>query len=500
MKKMIRWLLALGMAGALLGATAAMAAGETVISVQLDGAPLTFTDAVPQVRDQRTFLPLRAVFEAMGAEVSSEGSVITATRNGKTLAMTLNETAATLTQNGETTPITMDVAPYVDNTTWRTYVPVRFAAQAFGCAVGWDQANSTAIIVDTDKVVDAALEGKSFTFLEKLMAYSEKYNKGIWDVEAGFDASMTMMSLPMVMSGSMKGTVQDSGKMSMDMNMKMDMTEFVAGINLLARMSEGQGVEFTAEEQAMLDSLKEKGIDLSMRGDLGKGNLCLNMRGDLLAQAGMDNDTWYTMDMAAILEQMGMDWTQLLEASQNIDYVTLAKGALSTLPLNDSTTAYPQVKDTVEKIVKALSDEGFVKEGDEYTALLEMEEQGVAFTVVLTLSMKNDAVTAYLMGFHMEAQEEGMTVSMDMTASVDDQDRLTAEINMDMASLLTMSMTMDGKYAPGSTAPATQPPEGAPVVDLMELMAAEMGAEEAALGIIGGADGPTAVLVSGEAN
>ena len=34
----------------------------------------------------------------------------------------------------------------------------------------------------------------------------------------------------------------------------------------------------------------------------------------------------------------------------------------------------------------------------------------------------------------------------------------------------------------------------------MELMAAEMGAEEAALGIIGGADGPTAVLVSGEAN
>ena len=170
MKKMIRWLLALGMAGALLGATAAMAAGETVISVQLDGAPLTFTDAVPQVRDQRTFLPLRAVFEAMGAEVSSEGSVITATRNGKTLAMTLNETAATLTQNGETTPITMDVAPYVDNTTWRTYVPVRFAAQAFGCAVGWDQANSTAIIVDTDKVVDAALEGKSFTFLEKLMA------------------------------------------------------------------------------------------------------------------------------------------------------------------------------------------------------------------------------------------------------------------------------------------------------------------------------------------
>ena len=34
MKKTIRWLLALGMAGALLGATAALAAGETAITVQ----------------------------------------------------------------------------------------------------------------------------------------------------------------------------------------------------------------------------------------------------------------------------------------------------------------------------------------------------------------------------------------------------------------------------------------------------------------------------------
>ena len=45
----------------------ALAAEEPAIQVQLDGQNLTFTDAVPQVKDQRTFLPFRAVFEAMGA-------------------------------------------------------------------------------------------------------------------------------------------------------------------------------------------------------------------------------------------------------------------------------------------------------------------------------------------------------------------------------------------------------------------------------------------------
>ena len=38
-------------------------AAEQTIAVQLDGQNLTFTDAVPQVKDQRTFLPFRAVFE-----------------------------------------------------------------------------------------------------------------------------------------------------------------------------------------------------------------------------------------------------------------------------------------------------------------------------------------------------------------------------------------------------------------------------------------------------
>lgn len=491
MRKLTRWLAAAGMTVALLGCTAALAA-EPAITVQLDGQALTFTDAVPQVRDQRTFLPFRAVFEAMGAQVSNEGSVITATRDGKTLTMTLNETSATLTEGEKTTPITMDVAPYVDNATWRTYVPVRFAAQAFGCAVGWDQATSTAVIVDTDKVVDNALAGKSFTYLEKLMEYSKKYNEGVWDMEAGFDANMTMLGMPMTMNGAVKGTVQGSTKMSMDMNMKMDMTQFIQSAALLS----GEEPQLSAEDQAMLDSLKKDGIDLSMRGDMGLGTLYMNMKGDILTAAGMNSADWYKMDMAAILAQSGMDWTELMDFSKNLDYTALVKQALSSLELSDSTAAYDTVKTTVEGVVASLSDEGFVKEGDQYTAMVDFKQDNTDLTLVLVMEMKKDAVTGYVMSMAMAAQEEGMTVSMDMTVGMDDKDRMTAEMHMDAAGLMTMELTMEGGYTQGKTAPATEPPAGANVVDLMELMAGEMNAEEeAALGIIGGADGPTTVIV-----
>lgn len=82
-----------------------------------------------------------------------------------------------------------------------------------------------------------------------------------------------------------------------------------------------------------------------------------------------------------------------------------------------------------------------------------------------------------------------------MTVGLDDQDNMQAEMNMDMAGLLTMDMTMEGKYTAGTTAPVTTPPEGATVVDYMELLKAQMG-EGDSLGVIGGADGPTSIVTT----
>lgn len=330
MKKLTRWAVCLGLCLGLLvcGALAA----ESGISVQLDGQNLTFTDAVPQVKDQRTFLPFRAVFEAMGADVDNEGSTITAVRGDKTLTMTIGSTEATVAENGVTTSIAMDVAPYVDASTWRTYVPVRFAAQAFDCAVGWDQAAQTAVIVDTEKLVTEAMEGKSYTYLEQLADLGNQYKEGIWNMDASFNMDMSMLTAPMMtMDGEVKGVMADNAKLDMTMNMKLDMDGLLA-------MTSAMGAEQPSQEaQAQFAALKTKGMDVSVRGDITTGKLYLNM--DMSALAGATEniptaDTWYELDMAALMAQAGMNWSDLMAMSENADTMDALVSALSAVEPN----------------------------------------------------------------------------------------------------------------------------------------------------------------------
>ena len=466
MKHFTRRLLTLTMALSMTGSAAALAAEATpvdpapaadqspAISVQLDGQALTFTDAVPQVVDQRTFLPFRAVFEAMGAEVSNADSTITAVRGDTTLTMKLGETAATVIKNGVEIPLTMDVAPYVDAGTWRTYVPVRFAAQAFDCAVGWDQDTSTAIIVDTEKLLETALEGKEFTYLEKLAAYNKKYSEGIWDMAVDLEGNVTFLGAAIPFNGTMEGAMADNDKAAVDMNIKLDLSQFIQTAAALT----AEPAQLTPEEQATLDSLAREGIDMSVRFDIASGKFYVNMAGSVLADAGLDMD---------------MDWTQLLEASKTMatDYTALAKLMLGRLTPTTASeegygVSYGVIKESVENVVYALSDEGFTKEGNTYTTLLD----GGLTKLGLTLTMKNDAVAAYSMDIFMNiSDEDGSMMSMTMTTAMDEKDQMTAQIEMDASMvangqampLFGMEMTMTGGYTPGKTAPETEPPAGA---------------------------------------
>lgn len=87
------------------------------------------TDAAPMVKDNRTFVPFRAGLEAFGAEVSYENNVVTAKLNGVTVAFTIDSTSYTVNDEVKTA----DVAPFISGD--RTYVPVRFIAEAFGITV-----------------------------------------------------------------------------------------------------------------------------------------------------------------------------------------------------------------------------------------------------------------------------------------------------------------------------------------------------------------------------
>ena len=454
------------------------AAAENAISVQLDGENLTFTDAVPQVKDQRTFLPFRAVFEAMGAQVSNEGNVITAVRGDKTLSMTIGSTAAAVTENGVTTDIVMDVAPYVDSATWRTYVPVRFAAQAFGCAVGWDQAAQTAVIVDVEQLVEDTLAGYTYDNLAAYLDYAAQFQTGSWAVTGTLNGTFTMMELaPMTVAATYEGVSDGGLATEMTMTMTMDMDDFLAS---LAELAGGSMDDLSAEDQALLDSLKTEGITCQVRGDLTEGTMYMNMSGELMAAVGLPADTWISIDMNELMSTPGSDlsWTELLALSGELTSADPAEllsqlliPQLSTVSVDDSATAYASVQSAVDLIAGAVADQAFTQDGDNRVLTYDLEDSGVQANISLTLTMVEGAVTAYAMEAGISGTDaEAGTVSMSISESMDADNNQTATVSMDLAGLVSMEFTMTGAYTTTDQTAQTTPPEGATVISLTELL------------------------------
>lgn len=112
-----------------------------VIKVTVGGEKVAF-DVLPTITEGRTLVPLRAIFEALGAEVLWDGDTqtVTATKGEQKVVLTIGSNQ--MLAGGEMK--TLDVpAQIVDG---RTLVPARAIAEAFGCSVDWDGENRTVII------------------------------------------------------------------------------------------------------------------------------------------------------------------------------------------------------------------------------------------------------------------------------------------------------------------------------------------------------------------
>lgn len=105
---------------------------------------LVQTDTPPTIVDGRTLVPVRAIFEALGATVEWDGDTRTATgtRGDVTVSIQIDNTTAYI--NGEEK--TLDVPAQLIND--RTMVPARFISEALGCDVTWYQETQTAAVAD----------------------------------------------------------------------------------------------------------------------------------------------------------------------------------------------------------------------------------------------------------------------------------------------------------------------------------------------------------------
>lgn len=129
------------LSAAVLAATLALPVLAQPIIAELDGRPLQF-DQPPMMMGGRVMVPLRGIFESLGANVRFEAASqrIFATRGSQSVQLTLGSSRAMV--DGK--PVTLDTPSA--SLGGRAMVPLRFVSEALGAEVRWQESTQTVFL------------------------------------------------------------------------------------------------------------------------------------------------------------------------------------------------------------------------------------------------------------------------------------------------------------------------------------------------------------------
>ena len=121
-------------------ALGAVARADTTATVVIDGRHVSlYPRAI--LREGSVFVPVRGVFENLGASVVfSNGRIVAHGKHGETIVMYVGQRSASV--NGQ--HVMLDNAPFIVGAT--TFVPLRFVSEALGAQVSFDNRSKTVYI------------------------------------------------------------------------------------------------------------------------------------------------------------------------------------------------------------------------------------------------------------------------------------------------------------------------------------------------------------------
>ena len=149
MKKII----SLGLVFLMLFSLFSCASAEDSIKVVVNGKEVLF-DVAPKIIEKRTMVPVRAVFEMLGAVVSWDDKTNTATGKRGDIEVSITVNSNTMIKNGE--KITLDVS--AKEIGGRVLVPVRAISESFGATVSWEEKTKTVTIVENNGLLVTFLD------------------------------------------------------------------------------------------------------------------------------------------------------------------------------------------------------------------------------------------------------------------------------------------------------------------------------------------------------
>ena len=144
-RKFLSFALALMIALAVIPSTV-LATSDDAIRITVNGVPVSMDTAPFVDANGRTMVPVRFISEALHAGVQWDASseMVTVTLNSTQITLQIG--SRVLSRNGIITMMDTEAA-VLDS---RTFVPVRFIAEALGLTVGWDSLSNTVSLIGGD--------------------------------------------------------------------------------------------------------------------------------------------------------------------------------------------------------------------------------------------------------------------------------------------------------------------------------------------------------------
>ncbi len=173
-----------------------MVFADSKIDVTVDGLKVIF-DVEPQLINDRTMVPMRAIFEKLGATVTWEEatSTVTAVKDKTTIKITIGSSIAYKNKQS----VTLDSPAVIVND--RTLVPIRFVSESLGCTVDWinmDKDYNRVLINSKSDWEKETIDGLTFEVNNDYKLDNEDYDY-CWSAEG---AKMTIV--PMENDGTAK--------------------------------------------------------------------------------------------------------------------------------------------------------------------------------------------------------------------------------------------------------------------------------------------------------
>lgn len=158
----LKYIFSLMLAATVLFLSTNVFALEYNVKIEVNGNMLQM-DQQPTIYEGTTLVPLRAIFEALGAEIEwdEQTKSVKATKNDVQIELKIDSREA---KYNDTKIILGTPAMVINN---RTLVPLRFVSEALGADVKWNGATNTVAINLDEKAVSEEIKYEDFLELNK---------------------------------------------------------------------------------------------------------------------------------------------------------------------------------------------------------------------------------------------------------------------------------------------------------------------------------------------